>query len=90
MRPVYMKFLFAAFILCLSSMRIHSQTHLKLILKTNLPIDSALIVHFTDQESSWLAFKDTLEVDFKIAKTDFYHINYVRKQFHRTASEECI
>ena len=27
-----------------------------------------------------LAFKDTLELDFKIRKTDFYHINYMQKE----------
>lgn len=64
----------------LFSMKIHSQTHLKLILKTSLPIDSALIVHFTNKESSMLAFKDTLDVDFKIGQTDFYHINYTHKE----------
>ena len=80
MRSFYIKSLFAAFVLCFLSVKIHSQTHLKLILKTNLPIDSALIVHFTNKESSWLAFKDTLELDFKIGQTDFYHINYVQKE----------
>jgi len=73
------KLLLFGFILFLSTGEIHSQTHLKLILKTNLPIDSALIVHFTNQESFFLAFKDTLELDFKIGQTDFYHINYTQK-----------
>lgn len=53
--------------------------HLKLILKTNLPIDSALIVHFTNQESAMLAFNDTLDIDLKTGKTDYYHINYMHK-----------
>jgi len=72
--------LFVAFILCFLSVKICSQTHLKLILKTNLPIDSAMIVHFTEKESSLLAFNDTLDLDFKIGQTDFYHINYMQKE----------
>ena len=27
-----------------------------------------------------LAFKDTLDIDFKIGETDFYHINYMHKE----------
>ena len=80
MTAVFNKSLFLACMLFLFHCKIHAQTHLRLILKTTLPIDSALIVHFTDQESSWLAFKDTLDVEFKIAKTDFYHINYIQKE----------
>ena len=79
MRSVYVKLLLFPFILLLSAGEIHSQTHLKLILKTSLPIDSALIVHFTNQESFYVAFNDTLELDFKIGQTDFYHINYTQK-----------
>lgn len=75
-----MKSFFAGFVLCFLSINIHSQTHLRLILKTSLPIDSALIVHFTNQERSMLAFKDTLDLDFKIGETDFYHINYTQKE----------
>jgi thiol-disulfide isomerase/thioredoxin len=78
MNPVYPKSLCTAFVFVLSLMQIHSQTHLKLILKTKLPIDSALIVHFTNQERARLAFKDTLDIDFKTGKTDFYHINYMQ------------
>lgn len=80
MSAVYLKSLFSAFVLILSWVQIHSQTHLKLILKTKLPIDSALIVHFTNQESAMLAFKDTLDIDFKTGKTDFYHINYMQDE----------
>ena len=76
-----MRTLCASLILLFSSfIKIHSQTHLKLILKTSLPIDSALIVHFTNKESSRLAFKDTLDLDFSNGKTDFYHINYTQKE----------
>jgi thiol-disulfide isomerase/thioredoxin len=81
MKLFHTRSLCVAFILLFSSfIKIHSQTHLKLILKTSLPIDSALIVHFTNQEGSRLAFKDTLDMDFKTGKTDFYHINYVQKE----------
>ena len=80
MRPVYINSLFLAFMLFFSSGKIHAQTHLKLIIKTSLPIDSVMVVHFTDKESSWLAFKDTLDLDFKIRQMDFYHINYLQKE----------
>src|SRR6185369_17395145 len=53
-----------------------SQTQLKLILNTNKPIDSAMIVHWTDREIARMAFKDTMEVNFKTRGIDFYHINY--------------
>ena len=59
---------------------IYAQTHLRLILKTTLPIDSALIVHFTDKEVVRVAFKDTLDMDFTINGMDFYHINYTQKE----------
>jgi len=80
MRYLLNRLLLFSFVLFLFQGKIRSQTHLKLILKTNLPIDSALIVHFTDQESLRLAFKDTLDLDFKISGMDFYHINYVQKE----------
>ncbi len=80
MRFAYTKVLLAACLFFLFAVNIYSQTHLKLILKTSLPIDSAMIVHFTNMESSRLAFKDTLDLDFKTRKTDFYHINYVQKE----------
>lgn len=57
----------------------HSQTQLTLILKTTQPIDSAFIVHYTNQESRWLLFKDTLTLNFKTRGIDFYHINYTAK-----------
>ena len=44
-----------------------------------MPIDSALIVHYTNQESSMLAYNDTLDIYFATAHTDFYHINYTQK-----------
>jgi Thioredoxin-like len=43
-----------------------------------LPVDSALIVHFTNQERSMLAFNDTLDMEFKTGITDYYHINYLQ------------
>ncbi|MEO5947543.1 MAG: TlpA disulfide reductase family protein [Chitinophagaceae bacterium] len=55
-----------------------SQTHLKLILNTTEPIDKAFVGHFTDKEFISIEFKDTLELDFKIQKTDFYHVNYLQ------------
>lgn len=60
--------------------KIHAQTHLRLILQTTLPIDSALIVHFTDKEVVRVAFNDTLDMDFAINGMDFYHINYTQKE----------
>ena len=60
--------------------KINAQTHLRLILKTALPIDSALIAHFTDKEVVRVAFKDTLDMDFTINGMDFYHINYMQKE----------
>src|SRR5258705_979420 len=80
MRSVYIKAFFLAFIVSLSSWKIHAQTHLKLILETSLSIDSVVVVHFTDREISRMAFKDTLELDFKIKGMDFYHINYLQKE----------
>lgn len=79
MRFAYIKPSALALMLLLSFGEIQSQTHLKLILKTSLPVDSAVIVHFTNMESSRLAFKDTLELDFKTGKADYYHINYIRE-----------
>ncbi|MEO6611996.1 MAG: thioredoxin family protein [Chitinophagaceae bacterium] len=57
---------------------VQSQTHLKLILHSTELIDKAYVGHFTDKEFISLAFKDTLELDFKIHQTDFYHINYLK------------
>jgi hypothetical protein len=53
-----------------------AQTHLQLILHTEKPIDSAFIVHWTDRESAWLPFTDTMQVDFKTTGIDFYHLNF--------------
>jgi thiol-disulfide isomerase/thioredoxin len=63
----------------LISAKVFTQTHLRLILKASQPIDSVLVVHFTDKEFIQIPYKDTLELDFKIAVMDFYHINYVQK-----------
>src|SRR5258705_10920133 len=52
------------------------QTHLQLILKTDIPVDSAFIVQWNDRRSVRLAFKDTIEVDFKTKGIDYYHLNY--------------
>ena len=79
MKLLYTRSFFLAILFFLSIKEICSQTHLKLILKTNLPIDSALIVHFTNQESSRQAFKDTLDMKFNTGITDYYHINYTQK-----------
>lgn len=78
-RSGYLKLFLFAFTLLASAVETHSQTHLKLMLKTSLPIDSALIVHFTNQESFYIPFNDTLELDFNTGQTDFYHINYTYK-----------
>jgi hypothetical protein len=59
------------------SFSVRSQTHLQLILNTDQPVDSAFIVHWTDREAIWLAFKDTLEINFKTRGIDFYHLNYI-------------
>ena len=80
MKLLYPKSFLLTTLLFLSICEIFSQTHLKLILKTSLPIDSALIVHFTNQESSMQAFNDTLDIYFTISHTDFYHINYMQKE----------
>ena len=80
MRVIYRRSLCLSFILFYSFIKTHSQTHLRLILKTSLPIDSAMIVHFTNIESSRLAFQDTLDIAFSSGKTDFYHINYMQKE----------
>ncbi len=80
MIPRFNKWLCLASMLLLFQGKIHAQTHLRLILKTTLPIDSALIVHFTDKEVQRFAFKDTLDMDFKIDGMDFYHINYTQKE----------
>ena len=77
---LFNKSLFLAFIFLLFQDKIRAQTHLRLILKTSLPIDSALIVHFTDKEVLRFAFKDTIDMDFKIDGMDFYHINYTQKE----------
>lgn len=53
-----------------------SQTRLQLILRTDKPIDSLLIIHWTDKEVSRLAYTDTLYVNFKTRGIDFYHLNY--------------
>lgn len=57
-----------------------SQTHLKLVLKTSVPIDTAYVGHFTDKEFIRLPSSETLEFDFKINGADFYHINYLQKE----------
>jgi len=80
MLSLFNKSVFLAFILFLFQDKIHAQTHLRLILKTSLPIDSALIVHFTDKEVVRVGFKDTLDMDFTINGMDFYHINYMQKE----------
>jgi hypothetical protein len=53
-----------------------SQVHLELILKTNKPIDSAMIVQWNYKDLKRLTFKDTLEVDFQTKGINFYHLNY--------------
>ena len=53
-----------------------SQTRLQLILRTDKPIDSLLIIHWTDKEVSRVAYRDTLYVNFKTRGIDFYHLNY--------------
>ena len=53
-----------------------SQTQLQLILRTDKPIDSLLIIHWTDKEIGRLAYRDTLYVNFKTRGIDFYHLNY--------------
>jgi hypothetical protein len=79
MKLLYARSFVLTILIFLSICEICSQTHLKLILKTTLPIDSALIVHFTNQESSMLTYNDTLDIYFKIPHEDFYHINYMQK-----------
>ncbi len=79
MRLLSTRSFFLTVILFVSINEICSQTHLKLILKTDLPIDSALIVHFTNQQSSKHAFKDTLDINFNTGITDYYHFNYLQK-----------
>ena len=71
--------IFPALILLSSFAPVYSQTHLTLVLKTTEPIDSAFIVHWTDKESLWLPYNDTLQMDFKTTGIDFYHINYTAK-----------
>jgi len=61
---------------CLFGKPVASQIHLELILKTNKPIDSAFIVQWNHKDSKWLAFKDTLEVDFQTNGINYYHLNY--------------
>src|SRR5258705_12417943 len=73
-------FLLLVSMLSLPFSRVCSQAHVKFILKTSLAIDTAVIGHFTDKEFIRVPFKDTLELDFKIAKTDFYHVNYIQKE----------
>ena len=80
MKLFYTRSFLLTILLFVSTSEICSQTHLKLILKTNLPIDSALIVHFTNIESSGMTFNDTLYIYFKTRHTDFYHINYTQKE----------
>jgi len=53
-----------------------SQTQLQLILNTDKPIDSLLIIHWTDKEVGRFLFGDTLYVNFKTRGIDFYHLNY--------------
>lgn len=65
--------------LLLSTSSAKCQTHLQLILNTNIPVDSVFVVHWTDQEKSWLPFKDTLDINFKTRGINFYHLNYVAK-----------
>jgi hypothetical protein len=54
-----------------------SQTQLQLILHTNKPIDSLLIIHWTDKEIGRLPYNDTMYVDFRTRGIDFYHLNYI-------------
>jgi hypothetical protein len=75
-----LKLLFLVLVLFGSSGAIRSQTHLTLVLKTSLPIDSAYVGHFTDKEFVRLPYKETLEIDFKSGPMDFYHINYLQKE----------
>ncbi|MEO6254663.1 MAG: thioredoxin family protein [Ferruginibacter sp.] len=72
--------LLLVFMLSLPFNKICSQTHLTLILKTDQPIDSAFIGHFTNKEFFAIPYKDTIELDFKINKTDFYHVNYWKNE----------
>src|SRR6185369_15362867 len=53
-----------------------AQTELQFILHTSKPIDSAMIIHWTDREVARLPFKDTLNLHFKTRGIDFYHLNY--------------
>lgn len=80
MQSHFNKSILLACMLFLFQGKMHGQTHVRLILKTILPIDSALIVHFTDKEVLRVPFKDTLDMDFTINGMDFYHINYTQKE----------
>ena len=71
-KNILLAFLFI-FFLCKSGT---SQTQLQLILRTDKPIDSLLIIHWTDKEIGRLAYRDTLYVNFKTRGIDYYHLNY--------------
>ena len=59
MQSFFLYSLAFAFIFLITFRNVHSPTHLKLIIKTTQPIDSAFIVHWTDKESIRLPFNDT-------------------------------
>ena len=80
MKLIYTTILSSVLLSVLPPGNIFSQTHLKIVLTTSLPIDTALIVHYTNKESFRAPFKDTLEMDFNAGSMDFYHINYTQKE----------
>jgi hypothetical protein len=61
---------------CLFGKPAASQVHLQLILKTDKPIDSAIIVQWNFKKALWLPYKDTIEVDFETKGINYYHLNY--------------
>ena len=80
MGPVHLKYLFTAFVLVLSLVQIDSQTHLKLILETTLPIDYYLLssvgnnIHCESIEAGNL--RDSTQNTLKFAK------NHYQKKCH--------
>lgn len=70
------KLLLIILVISFLSASVTSQTQLQLILHTNKPIDSLMIIHWTDKEVGRLPYRDTLYVDFKTRGIDFYHLNY--------------
>lgn len=72
----FISFFRSGIICCAIAVNAGGQTSLELILKTSEPVDSAFLVHWTNKESLWLPFRDTLRAEFKTTGRDFYHINY--------------